>query len=451
MMGLHRLLKGDGSATAVAIILLVPLLAGSGAAQRIELRRGKVRRGGSPTEPRAGSHVATTKQKWVTLLQGGFDRGEADGWELQTGWAVARDSGNFVLRGTGRNIAGKWAQFSTRTDWTDFSLRFRMKIVRHGVRLNYRSSSAGRYFLNLGGRGVFLKKAAPRGTRRDLDSYSAQWKPGTWHHFRIRVVGANTKLYVDGKLRLNTTDSRPLARGSIAFETQKGTHVHVDDVVVAGPPQRSRPPARRDRGQPPATKRPDWITLLQDDFDSGKADASWSLGTGWSVEMDNRDLRNFVLKGVGLGIGREQARLTRRRDWTDFSLRFRMKMLDPGVRLNYRASRSAWYCLGLGDRTAALRKVARREASHEKVTSEHWKLGPWHDFEIRVVGANTKLYVDGKLRLDTTDDRPLARGGIAFETQQNTHVHIDDVVVVGAPPPTELKWENVRGPMGGLV
>ena len=217
-----------------------------------------------------------------------------------------------------------------------------------------------------------------------------------------------------------------------------------------GQVRRGGRPAERQARSDVATTKGKWVTLFQDDFDSGKADASWSLETGWDVEMDNRDFRNFVLTGMGRAIGRKQARLTRRQDWTDFSLKFRMKILIPGVRLNYRKSRAAWYSLALRDRMATLRKVVLPGAAHEQASSERWKLGAWHDFELRVVGANTKLFVDDELRLDTTDDRPLARGAIAFETQQNTHVHIDDIVVAGAPFSTDLKWENLRGPMGGL-
>jgi hypothetical protein len=194
------------------------------------------------------------------------------------------------------------------------------------------------------------------------------------------------------------------------------------------------------------------VTLFQDDFDSGRAD-DWDLDDGWAVDLDDRDFRNFVLSGSG----RTWATLLLGEDWTDYSLRFRMKIIRGGVHLSYRVRGAGSYTLGgryyvgFGQHGAVLRKEAPWGTQADQAGySGHCTLGTWHDFEIRTVRGDTKFYIDGVRRLHSTDGNPLERGTIGFETLDDSQVHIDDVVVIGRPPPEGFKWVRLNGPLGGL-
>lgn len=398
----------------------------------------------------------------VTLFRDTFNAGKADNWTMQDGWAVERDEGNFVLSGSGNTMV----QLKTGGHWGDYSLRLRMRILRRGVNLWFRWSAAGAYVVSIGEEGVTSGKQAPLGKAfYDLANQSGRCELGAWHDVEIRVVGDNFKYYLDGDLRLDHTDDRPLKRGTIALQTPfDDCQVHIDDVVVvsASPAsdavasKQQQAPIRRVHSQPSAPHRPEreWVTLFRDDFDTGTAD-DWKLDEGWSVRTESRNLRNFILSGSGSA--RAKLRIGMGEDWTDYRLTFKMKILRGGVNLNYRVRRmrnerlGGRYYLGFNQHGADLRKEA--PWGNHREGPKHFgrcELGTWHDLKICVVGGNTKFYVNGDLWLDISDPQPLEQGSIAFDTLENSHVYFDDVLVVGAPPLHGLNWVKVGGPMGGL-
>ena len=168
----------------------------------------------------------------VTLFQDNFESGKADTWTMQAGWTVKRDGENFVLSGSGAGIA----LLQVGGHWTDYRLKLRVKVLRRGVNLWYRWGDEGAYVISIGKEGASLGKQAPRGKDcQNLASQHDRCEFGTWHNVEIRVVGANVKFYLDGDLRLDHTDDRPLERGTIAFQTPfQDCHVHIDDVKVSG-------------------------------------------------------------------------------------------------------------------------------------------------------------------------------------------------------------------------
>ena len=177
-----------------------------------------------------GRRSSTGKQDWTILFQDDFDSGTTEKWELETGWDLEFHEGNFVLGGSGR----RWARLRGDHDWTDYSAKFRMKIVRGGFHLNYRLGRRGRYFLGFGEHGAVLRKEAPWGTFHEQAGYSGYCPPNTWHTMEVRVVNGTARFYIDGQLFLEHTDPAPLARGAIAFETLEDSRVLFDDVVVVG-------------------------------------------------------------------------------------------------------------------------------------------------------------------------------------------------------------------------
>jgi len=164
------------------------------------------------------------------LLADSFEDGIADGWELEPGWRVEREDGNYVLSGEGHS----WVRLETGLDWTDYSFRFRLKLIRGGIHLNYRVSSEGRYFIGFGEEGVYLNKETPWGNFFDLAGSDAYHRLEVWYDVKIVGEGGHLQVYVDGILKLDYIDDAPLTWGNIAFETLEGSHAYIDDVEVTG-------------------------------------------------------------------------------------------------------------------------------------------------------------------------------------------------------------------------
>lgn len=158
-----------------------------------------------------------------------FEAGVAKDWEFEPGWRVEQEEGNFVLSGEGHS----WARCQIGQDWTDFTFRSRLKLIRGGIHLNYRVSGEGRYFIDFREDGLYLKKEAPLENFYDLAQSPTRFNLNSWHDVEIVGEGGYLQVYVDGTLQIDYTGDNPLTQGSIAFETLEESYAHIDDVEVA--------------------------------------------------------------------------------------------------------------------------------------------------------------------------------------------------------------------------
>ena len=164
------------------------------------------------------------------LFQDDFAIGNASRWQLETGWQVDADSGNYVLIGAGHTYARTGS-----LNWSNYSLKARVKLVDSGsaVHINYRSQGCNRYFIGFNTGGLYLSRTNPCDTHTPLVDAGAAIETGTW--YTIEVVGSqgNIKVYLDSTLMIDYTDASPVLSGSIAFEVLTDSPVRFDDIVVA--------------------------------------------------------------------------------------------------------------------------------------------------------------------------------------------------------------------------
>jgi len=386
---------------------------------------------------------ATQAQEgWTTLFEDDFEDGNADGWQLETGWGVELEGSNHILSGSGHS----WAQPTAGHNWTDYRFSLRIKLIQEAVHLNVRLSDRGRYFIGFGEGGVTLSKQFWPDTFIDLARADFPIAKETWHTASITVEGNRIQVAVDGVNRIDYTDTdSPLLKGSIALETiwDEDSHVHFDDVEVVGEP----PPA-------PPPLPPDWMTLFEDDFEDGFADG-WALWPGWNVELDDS---NYVLSGEGHYWAEPHVD-----GWVDCVIEARIKLISGGFHFNFRMSEQrisptdrvfSRYFLGLSEHGLYLEKQKGSNFSslyHSPVPLEQ---GSWHVVRIVLEGPSIKVYLDNGLTIDLVDSaEPLLFGTFAFETWDDSHAHFDDVVVFGEPPPAPppgYTWVKTGGPSGGL-
>lgn len=170
-----------------------------------------------------------------------FEAGVVEGWDLEPGWRVEQEEGNLVLSGERHS----WARLQGGWDWTDYTFRFPLKLIRGGIHLNYRVGDEGRYFVGFREDGLYLNKEAPWGKFFELARSDVRIDLNDWHDIEIVGKGKHLKIYVDEKLEIDFTDANPLLQGSIAFETLESSHACIDNVEITSafpPPDRPSPP-----------------------------------------------------------------------------------------------------------------------------------------------------------------------------------------------------------------
>jgi len=200
--------------------------------------------------------------------------------------------------------------------------------------------------------------------------------------------------------------------------------------------------------------------LFHDDFEDG-IDRHWDAAPGWSVVEDTTG--NHVARGDGLW---QWAILDQGQNWTDYVVRFRLKILTGGFQLNFRLSNPSGsrtrYIAGFRENTVFI-DVERPPNAYSSLAS-NWgaipfALGTWNDIEVQAAGGDLRIFIDGWLVLEYSDPGPLSMGGIALETHDDppgsgrggSTVLVDDVEVrVYAQPTSEPEWVRLGGPPGGL-
>ncbi len=189
-----------------------------------------------------------------------------------------------------------------------------------------------------------------------------------------------------------------------------------------------------------------WTVLFQDNFEDSNAN-EWQLDAGWEVEHEDK---NYVLSGSG----HTWATLNTEHNWTDYSFKAKVKLIEGSVHLNYRVSDNGRYFIGFHAGGLYLNKETPWDTFYD-LTSNDVPHSPNAWYNVEIVGAqnNIKVYVDNVLRLEYTDTNPLLFGRIAFETHESSHCHFDDIAVFGKPPPAPppgYTWVKSGGPSGGL-
>ncbi|MEE8363893.1 MAG: hypothetical protein V3S18_07475 [Dehalococcoidia bacterium] len=183
----------------------------------------------------SGQATATLTGEEITLYSEDFDDGTAAGWTLESGWEVVEEaSGNRALRGLGH----VWASYEGDA-WGDFTFKFRLKLVRGTIHINYRMRDCARYFIGFSESTLSLSKTSPCDEHPQLKTAGVQHTLGQWHDVEIAGEGGQLDIRVDGVLELSYLDREPIVFGGIAFETLDDSEALVDDVVVRG----AAPPA----------------------------------------------------------------------------------------------------------------------------------------------------------------------------------------------------------------
>ena len=173
----------------------------------------------------AAAEAQINKMKTILLFFDDFEGGDAEGWNLEGDWSVIQENGNDVLQGVGPCSADAGPQ-----EWTDYTLKARIKFSQ-SANVNFRrTTELGMYFLNLVPEGSTLNKKLLEESVRAKSAVILQ--ENQWIDLKVEVKGDKIRLYIDVDLILTYTDSEPLLNGTIGFESPENSVVYVDDVTV---------------------------------------------------------------------------------------------------------------------------------------------------------------------------------------------------------------------------
>ena len=161
----------------------------------------------------------------IVLFFDDFEDGDAVGWNLEGGWSVIQEDGNYILQGVGPCSADVGPQ-----EWTDYTLEARIKFSQ-SANVNFRlTAELGMYFLNIVPEGPILNKKLLDEALLAKSGVSLQ--ENQWIDLKVEVKGDRIVLYIDDNPILHYTDSEPLLSGTIGFESPENSVVYVDDVIV---------------------------------------------------------------------------------------------------------------------------------------------------------------------------------------------------------------------------
>ncbi|OGO24875.1 MAG: hypothetical protein A2Y54_04930 [Chloroflexi bacterium RBG_16_51_16] len=157
-----------------------------------------------------------------------FNDGQAQGWELEPGWSVKEDGGNYVLAGEGH----VWARSNQYLEG-DYRLAFRLKLIRGTIHLIDRNNEIGRYFIGFTSSSSSLNMQFwPDEFHQDLEHSDRSHSLLAWHDIEIVSTGNTLSFHVDGQQEWTHVEDESLTSGLFAFETLDGAQAYIDDIVV---------------------------------------------------------------------------------------------------------------------------------------------------------------------------------------------------------------------------
>ena len=173
----------------------------------------------------AAAEAQIAKMEAIVLFFDDFEDGDAVGWNLEGGWSVIQEDGNYILQGVGPCSADVGPR-----EWTDYTLEARIKFSQT-ANVNFRlTTELGMYFLNVVPEGLILNKELL--DKKYLAGSGVGLHENQWIDLKVEVKGRKIWLYINGSWLFPYNDPEPLLSGTIGFELPENSVINVDDVIV---------------------------------------------------------------------------------------------------------------------------------------------------------------------------------------------------------------------------
>jgi hypothetical protein len=190
-------------------------------------------------KPPPGEHFTFNAVTEGGAFSDTFDGGLSQWTNVSGTGAIVDDGGNNVYRRTGGSYVGAVVGVAGSSAWTDYEFEFDVRkvsgsyfnvVFRYVDQLNYYllEPSYDQIHIALFKKvnGAFTELTSPRPEQPTI--------PGTWYHYLIVVEGSSIKVYVDGTLMFDVTDTA-LSAGKIGVGAYTGSTADYDNILVSGP------------------------------------------------------------------------------------------------------------------------------------------------------------------------------------------------------------------------
>jgi len=157
-------------------------------------------------------------------------------WENISGsGAIVDDSGDNVYQHTGGSYVGA---ITGSSSWTDYVLEFDVKKVSGNYfNVVFRYVDQNNHYLlepSADQVHIALFKKVGGGSYTELGSRPLQnTTPGVWYHYKIEVSGSSIKVWADGILKFDITDST-FSAGKIGIGAYTGAIANFDNISISG-------------------------------------------------------------------------------------------------------------------------------------------------------------------------------------------------------------------------
>ena len=318
-----------------------------------------------------------------------FSSGNYSRWTATAGtFAVVPSGVTRVLRQS--SLAGAAGAHLTAVDWTDQSIEADMRpqefagagrwfglVMRRADAQNY-------YYVTFRSSNVISLRRMRDGVYTELASTQASANFQIGHNYRMRLesVGDQHAVFIDGIPLRHIKDST-LAQGHLGVAGYR-TRFDVDNVTVSGG---TRVLLRLDGFQ--LHWSDGWLS----------ATGTWEFGadgtTGYLRQTDNQADARWVSK-IAAGYQSISTRVRPQSHGTGN---------DPWIGLAaHVVDDSNYYYLSLRrSQQLSLRRLVNGQIQVLAAVPQALTLGAWHDLRLEIIGTRIRGYVNGNLRIETTD------------------------------------------------
>ena len=331
-----------------------------------------------------------------TTQQDTFRSGNYSRWTATAGsFDVVTSGVTRVLRQS--SLAGDAGAHLTAVAWTDQSIEADMRPLEFAGAgrwfglVTRRSDAQNYYYVTFRSPNVISLRRMRDGVLSELAATyaSANFQTGRNYRMRLESVGDQHVVFIDGVPLLHTKDTT-LAQGHPGVAGYR-TRFDVDNVVVSGG---TRTLLRLDSNLRGWSEG--WLT----------ASGTWQFASdgdsGFLRQSDNQADARWVSKtAVGNQVISARVRPQSHGTGNDPWIGIAAHVVDD----------SNYYYLSLRrSQQLSLRRLVNGQIQVLATVPQALTLGAWHDLRLETVGTNIRAYVNGELKIETTDST-LSGGG----------------------------------------
>lgn len=119
-------------------------------------------------------------------------------------------------------------------------------------------------------------------------------------------------------------------------------------------------------------------------------------------------------------------------DWTNYKSELSFKLVEnlEGFGLHFFSKGEQGYIVDIRGEKISLKKGGQQGRVEVSLEPFDFELDKWYELKTEKLKNNIKIYIDGAVVLEYTDNQPLDTGRLRIETFGDGHVRLDDISII---------------------